>query len=429
MFHWGKYLKKNRDQVLDNFVPDLDNFVIAPLYYFCLMRKILWHSELINKTGFSKVSRSLVKQLKKDYDITVLDWQKQFDKEDPLNPIDIDGFKLLGKLTDKDEYGSLTMQAIDLNQYDCIFILNDVWNINELCKLLKYRKYEGKVVCYFPVDAKVHDPDWYSDFDIVTAPVTYTDFARNEILKAYPDCEDTLQIIPHGIDTDIFYPFTASKQAIRENLFGTSKFNNSFIVLNANRNQPRKRLDITMEGFSIFAENKEDVFLYMHCNNIDHSMDIKKLGKRFNITDKLIVSEKAGLNGVSDKDMNLIYNACDVGIQTSLGEGWGLTNTEMAAVGKPQLVPKHSACEELFADTMDEFMFECAGNFTLDNIMTVGQLVKVDSVARKLEKLFYLKQEAGNSYAEISDSVLKKFTSPMFHWQNIADKWRAILSR
>lgn len=395
--------------------------------------KILWHSEYYLKTGFAKVSKALVKELKELFDITVLDWTK-FNSDSPATPIEDDGIKFLGAIAENDKFAAWQMETMDLDQYDCIFIINDVWNINELCKLLKIKNYKGKVVCYFPVDAANHDSDWYSDFDIVTVPVTYTKFAFDEVTKAYPECAKNLLTIPHGIDTNLFYPIKSSKYKIREKLFGTSSLNDSFIFLNANRNQPRKRLDITMEAFSMFLKEREiegDVRLYMHCSNTDTSMDIMKLAKRFGFSDKLIMSQNAGTkNGISETQLNLLYNACDVGINTSMGEGWGLCNTEMAAVGKTQIVPNHSACKELFEEPMSfgmtHCLIKCSNSFTFDNLMTVGQIPSKEDLSWWMNYLYFLKDS--DQFREMEDKCHRKFTAEQYLWKNIALQWGSIFS-
>jgi hypothetical protein len=51
---------------------------------------------------------------------------------------------------------------------------------------------------------------------------------------------------------------------------------------------------------------------------------------------------------VDDVELNLLYNACDVGITTSMGEGWGQVSCEHGAAGAAQIVPDHTACAELW---------------------------------------------------------------------------------
>ena len=72
---------------------------------------------------------------------------------------------------------------------------------------------------------------------------------------------------------------------------------NGFIVLNANRNQPRKRMDLTMEGFSLFAKDKpENVFLHLHIGLKDIGWDLKYLAKRYQLADRLIYSTRSTPN-------------------------------------------------------------------------------------------------------------------------------------
>jgi glycosyltransferase involved in cell wall biosynthesis len=49
---------------------------------------------------------------------------------------------------------------------------------------------------------------------------------------------------------------------------------------------------------------------------------------------------------LSDKDINVLYNACDVGINTCEGEGYGLCQIEHLAVGAPQVCPKIGGLQE-----------------------------------------------------------------------------------
>ena len=391
------------------------------------MKKVLWYGEYLNPTGFAQVTKSLVGYLKNDLDITVLDWQKRLadNIDNPMVPVDFDGIKLLGCLGEKDAEAALQMQFMNIHKYDCVFIINDVWNIDFTLQILKFREYKGKVICYFPVDARVHDPEWYANFDIVTRAVTYTEFARKVVLQAAPHIESKLSILPHGADPKTFYEITdQSKSEIRESLFGSDAYNDKFIFLNANRNQPRKRLDITMEAFSYAAKNADDMRLYMHCGNTDKSMHIQKLAKRFGIEEKLIMSgdrNHHGMMKVSTSDLNRIYNACDVGVNSGMGEGWGLFNTEMGALGKLQIVPASSASQELFEGLFRQIAIKA--EYTFDNIMTVGAIPDVRSLADLMGKAYRM---GAPERLLLCQKTKERFTSPEFLWSNIAQKWKAL---
>ena len=99
----------------------------------------------------------------------------------------------------------------------------------------------------------------------VSRYVLFTEYGRSEVEEALKYVVDgdadfhfpTLYVIGHGIDADRFYPLsndadealTASTQrrlnARRALGFNDAEHLEAFIVLNANRNMPRKRIDIT----------------------------------------------------------------------------------------------------------------------------------------------------------------------------------------
>ena len=61
------------------------------------------------------------------------------------------------------------------------------------------------------------------------------------------------------------------------------------------------------------------------------------------------------VNGESltEQQINLLYNACDVGINTSMGEGWGLISFEHGATGAAQIVPAHTSFIENWTGAAD----------------------------------------------------------------------------
>jgi glycosyltransferase involved in cell wall biosynthesis len=381
------------------------------------MYNILWISDGVTPTGFSRVAHSIIKYLPRDkYNIEMLAINYHGDPHEYNYNIYPAGSK--GIL-----YGFNRIQDLAKDDIDLIFILNDVWIINEYLKVIKevWSKINKKpeIVVYFPVDAEEHDPDWYVNFDIVSKAVVYTEFGKNVVKKACPNLETI--IIPHGVDLDDFYKINKPTKELKETLFPKDRTDliDSFIVLNAGRNQPRKKLDIALEGFSIFAKNKpENVKFYSHCGIVDSYIDISKIAKRFNIGNRLIISNaSSGVQTVPVQKLNLIYNCCEVGINTSIGEGWSLCNAEHAATGAPQIVPAHSACKELFSDC--GILLPVVSKIMQIDIMTVGGLVRAEDVANSLELLYSNKE----LYNKKKNACLEKFTSDKYLWKNISKQW------
>ena len=105
-----------------------------------------------------------------------------------------------------------------------------------------------------------------------------------------------------------------------------------------------------MRAFAKFAADKPDAVLYLHTQVRGH-WDLYELVKRFGVEDKTRVTEGLGTDrGVPDALLATVYNAMDVFVLPTMGEGFGLPLVESQACGTPALATDYSACPELLAD-------------------------------------------------------------------------------
>ncbi len=391
--------------------------------------KVLWVGDLVAPTGFSTVGHNILNNNVDYWDIIGLGVNYKGDPHDypyRIFPAMISG---MGNIYGVDRLVNIMLT----NELDVVCILNDSWVISYYLQAIKenvigkIKTKMPKIVVYFPVDSKYHNPIWYKDFDIVSKAITYTDFGVKVVKEAVPAME--VGVIPHGVDLNNFYKLADDRREVRRALFGSSiktdeGLDNLFLVLNSGRNQPRKRLDVTIQGFSLFAYNKPDnVRLYMHTGARDSSIEVPYIAERFGVVNRLIMTNlNVGIQKVPVEKLNQIFNACDVGINTGLGEGWGLPNVEHAVTGAVQVVPRHSACEELFHDC--GVLMETISDFTFDNSQTVGKLTSPREVARCLELLY----ENQDLREELSEKGRQKFIQPKYQWQEIARQWREIFN-
>lgn len=384
--------------------------------------EVLFVSDLVVPTGFSTVAHNIIKNIEDDFNFTGVGVNYRGDPHTYKFPIFPASNSPAMNLYGVDRVCNI----LNSSKVDLLFILNDAWVVSYYLDAIKKNvQNKPKIVVYFPVDSELHNREWYKDFDIVSKAFTYTEFGKRVVKQCVPEME--VGIMPHGVDTSTFYKLPESKLELRKTLFGNDiaekipNLGELFLVLNANRNQPRKKLDITMEGFSLFARNKPDVRLYMHCGIRDSSVDISYLSRRYGIDNKLIVTSLAqGIQRISTEKLNVVYNACDVGINTTMGEGWGLTNVEHAATGALQILPRNSACQELFSDC--GLMMEIVTNFTFDNSQTVGKLTSPSEVARCLE-LAYANKKLRD---ELAEKGMLKFTDVKYQWYTIAQDWKKV---
>jgi glycosyltransferase involved in cell wall biosynthesis len=110
-----------------------------------------------------------------------------------------------------------------------------------------------------------------------------------------------------------------------------------------------------------------------------------------------------------------------VGVQTSQGEGWGLTTHEGFAVGRPQIVPNHSACAELWSD------------FT--SLVHVGDPIvdRQSGITQYPPLIGAIAQNMAIEYAELRQrysrqSLRNNAIKPEYQWDNIADQFLNLIN-
>jgi D-inositol-3-phosphate glycosyltransferase len=229
-----------------------------------------------------------------------------------------------------------------------------------------------------------------------------------------------VRVIPHGVDTSAFHPL--ERRAARRALFGTDAHDNDFIVLNANRNQPFKRIDRTIEAFAWFARDKgPDVRLYLHMGTRPREAGETALVDRFGIRDRVLLTGPSEKHPhVPDARLNLIYNACDVGVNTSEKEGWGLIAFEHGATRAAQIVPRHSACAELWDGAA--LLVDAVPDDSSRLFQGPGRVVTVEGVAESLDRLYRDRDE----HERMADAAFTRATRPEYQWPAIARQWDAL---
>ena len=381
--------------------------------------KVLWVSDLVTPTGFARVSHSIIENLLDRYNIIGLGVNYRGDPH--KYPFPIYPASLGGRIFGEDRMATM----LNNTKFDILFLLNDSWIINNYLEFIKANVTVPlpKIVIYTPVDSKNHDPDWYKHFNMVSRAVTYTEFGKFVIND--PKCAPNLKIdiIPHGVNQEVFYKKFTNRRDAKIALFGGTKNPDNFIFLSAHRNQPRKRLDITLNAFKLFADGKDDVMLHMHCGVRDSHVDVAKLSLRLGIDSKLILTNlSSGVQQVPETALNDIYNSADVGLNSSMGEGWGLPNIEHAMTGAPQIVPDHSACTEIYQDC--GLLVPTVTDFTFDNSMTIGKLISPEGMAEKMNQIYTDKA----LYKELSEKSITKFSDPKYSWKEISKTWDEVFS-
>ena len=310
--------------------------------------KLLWCGDIAAKTGFARVTENVLPYLSKKFNIVVLahNWwgdphplQKKYKMYPSSNRFQTAPF---GE--------NRIREIVQAEAPDLVFTINDMWIINEQYRQIKdfHEKKKFKFVGYAPMDSY----GWIgclnetaNDWDAV---ISYTKFGAYEFIQG--GITKPIAVVPHGVTPGQFYPI--DKKEARKKL-GLEE--DTFIVFNGNRNQFRKRIDITISAFAKFAKDRPDTRLYLHMGKKDQGWDVMHLFDREMKRNKvkadnriILTSDVDGPPGVDVDTLNTIFNVADVGVNTCKGEGWGLVNFEHAACRVAQVVPGHTSCKEIF---------------------------------------------------------------------------------
>lgn len=382
-------------------------------------KKILWSGDIVARTGFARVTENLIVRLKDQYDIVVLgnNWwgdANNFQKDFKMYPS--------SNRFAQEPFGVQRIrEVVEAEKPDIVFVNNDSWIVNQLYSQIKDLHGQGnfKFCAYMPMDSYGWTGvlnDFASQWDSI---ITYTEFGAKEFHNA--GVTKPVAVIPHGITDGQFYKL--DKLECRRRL-GIPE--DSFVVFNGNRNQARKRIDITIDAFAQFAVDKPNARLYLHMGMKDQGWDIMNLFGRqmrrngLDPNNRIIMSTQGTQPpSVPLEMLNVIYNACDVGVNTCKGEGHGLVNHEHAACGVPQIVPDHTSCKEIF---------EGAGllidNLFIDVDMNYNRDMPVPSADHLVEHLDTLYKNP-EIYERVAQACYDRATDSKYQWDTIAKQFAA----
>ena len=391
-------------------------------------KRILALGQAGRQTGYARVMSNILSRLSDTFDITLL-------AVDYQGPEIHSGYKVVPNTRLGDQLGKAQFPRL-LTEYepDLVFLCHDhtFYSVHQ-CALDEFRRRNRRlrVVVYCPIE--FHDTPRGNLTPLAGADcvVFYTKFGLAVFERACADAGiprvPSTTIIPHGLDSSIFYPLSStrneSRRLARLELFpDRPELQDAFIVLNANRNCPRKRIDLTLRAFAEFARGKRDTYLYVHMGMIDSGYDILALATSLSIDDRLLVTPASERRpNVPDWRLNLIYNACDVGVNTATGEGWGFVAFEHGATLAAQLVPDHSACRELWKGAGGLIGLQ---DSALEGSSHSAGVVSIRDLSRWLNRL-YARPELLLDYAE---RAYRHARGREFRWDTITQRWQGVFT-
>lgn len=373
--------------------------------------RLLWVGDAVVPTGFATVTHSILAHLCQDWQVVVSG--VNYDGGPHSFPYTILPARQGGDMWGMNRFAALCAEYAP----DAVVINSDWWHV---AALLDHAPEDVFIAAYMPVDGAHLNPVDIRKLHGLAAAVWYTEFGHQEARKA--GFVGERHVIPHGLDADLWQSMDKI-QARRELALPVPP--GAFLVGNINRNQPRKRLDVTISNFAhwIQSRNVTDAWLLLHCAQKDTGWNLRGVADFYGVADRLLLTGPEDLRKAGGPASLLpVYNALDVQVSTTLGEGWGLTTMEGMACGVPQLVPAWAGLGEWAEPALK---VPCHTKLVHPEINTVGALPDQETFVAQLDRLY--RDPAART--QLSQRGAAFVRQPQFGWDAVAAQFDVLLRR
>lgn len=208
-------------------------------------------------------------------------------------------------------------------------------------------------------------------------------------------CECKLVEIPNGFDTSLFVFSEGNRKKIRDEF---DVKNNEFLILHVGRYNWLKNYDALLEIFKKLRDKNPNAKLMMVGGGVDNSQINDKI-KKLAIEDSVIVTG-------ARNDVHAIYSAADVGVLTSLSEGF------------PNVIGEAMLCERPFISTD---VGDCAAIVAdKDNVIELGDN---ERFANRLLEISEMTKEERTEYGKRARAhIIENFEIEKIY-EKYADLW------
>ena len=212
---------------------------------------------------------------------------------------------------------------------------------------------------YVPIEGTGLPPIWRSIWERIT-PVAMSEFGREQLqtLLGRP-----VDMVPHGV-SEGFYPVSPTRPGSWKGQPVTSKDHakeklgmaGRTVLLRTDRFVPRKDYPALFRSLGPVLQRHPEAVLVIHCAPQDEGGNMAELishmpgavliDGRWGHPQVKLTRAHDTFRGMSDEDLNVLYNAADVYVSPTMAEGFGLTLAEAAACAVPVVTTDYAAGPE-----------------------------------------------------------------------------------
>ena len=330
-------------------------------------------------TGYAKVSHGIIEQLAKlgNLEITHFGFQKhpnatsQF-RSYPSGVDAIDAASLENPMQQGFGYQNL-IECIRTKKPQVVMLYNDMAVVTRFLEEIRKSGIDRTFKIWVYCD-QVYEGQLQGMIDLLNRDAdrvfAFTSYWKKHLKEQ--GVTRPISVLGHGFDPNTF--FTVPRDLARKSL---KLPEDAFIIMNLNRNQPRKRYDILIMAFVelVVKYPTKPLVLLCICDKGEkggwwlfeiYVRELKKRGVPIEqFGNRLMISSQDMV--FKDEDINVLYNIGDVGISTAEGEGWGLCTFEQMGVGVPQIVPDIGGYRE-FCNSSNSVLVKPAYSYYLPGV-------------------------------------------------------------
>lgn len=354
------------------------------------------------KSGFGNYTREILSRLYKTnkYEIAELSSYRTLEtpKTEPwkIYPAAVSpNHPLFGEFNSNisNQYGQWRFEfaLLDFKPH-IVFDVRDFWNYT-FQEVSPLRQFYHWIITptYDSSPQKIDSINTFKNADMV---LFHTEWAKKDLINNYYYNHNNLGPIANdAVDPNIFKPIGYSKK------FHKIKHNiepDSFIIGSVMRNQKRKLIPDLIKVFAQLLKNNNNnkkLYLYLHTSFPDaFCWDIPSLLLEHNVANNVLITYRCAKcngyepsvfkgikkicpscrsltsyicspsNGVSDTELNEIYNIFDTYVQYAICEGFGIPPVEAASTGLPIVTINYGAMGEI-GSNIGAFLIETARVF------------------------------------------------------------------